>query len=228
MLTNVAQGARRRARTLGAGPLVAPLVAALVAVAFLAVTCIVARDRSHTETPATLLAAPVAEPGREGGFDAFVRRRGTWDSIGGRVLTPEAQNFRAARQVASRFCACMERLRVSHVVARCCGPGAGRLSLLTVCPTPLQAFDRAQLQLHGLLSPAWQTEAAQPAEAAQPVQRLLQRSALVASVTKAIDQRLTEDKLAAAVLKRLATDEARLVSAQCLATLLMNKLDQAL
>jgi hypothetical protein len=109
-------------------------------------------------------------------------------------------------------------------VARCCGPGALRLSLLTVCPTPQQAFHDAQLQLHGSLSPAWQTEAAQPAEAAQP----LQRSVLVASVTKAIDQRLTEDMLAAAVLKRLATDEAKLVSAQCLATLLMNKLDQAL
>ena len=90
----------------------------------------------------------------------------------------------------------------------------GRLSLLTVCPTPQQAFDRAQLQLHGSLSPARQTGSAKPAEAAQPVQRLLQRSTLVARVTKAIDQRLTEDKLAAAVLKRLATDEARLVSAQ--------------
>ena len=110
-------------------------------------------------------------------------------------------------------------------VARCGGPGAGRLSL-TVCPTPQQAFDRAQLQFHGSLSPAGQTEASQTAEAEHPVQRLLQRSELVASVTKAIDQRLTEDKLAAAVLKRLATDEARLVSAQCLATLVMNKLEQ--
>jgi hypothetical protein len=121
-----------------------------------------------------------------------------------------------------------ERLPPVRCLSRCGGPGAGRLSLLTVCPTPQQAFDRAQLQLHGSLSPEGPTEAAQPAEAEHPVHHLLQRSALVASVTKAIDQRLTQDKLAAAVFKRLATDEARLVSAQCLAMLVMNKLDQAL
>jgi hypothetical protein len=69
MLKHAARGARRRARTLGAGALVVALAAA-----FLAIICIVARATRHAETPATLLAAPVAD-----------------------------QGFRAARQVASRF-----------------------------------------------------------------------------------------------------------------------------